>query len=132
MLGNLQASLNKHSTTLDSKAKGSRVNKLLAETSVAWSKGNEALWLVEQLVNHRPGSWVTRLKLELRDMVQRMRDLEETLDKAYKCVVELSSYFSNLPTALGGQALHWSHNHKQSSSLSRRPMHSCLLLSVRS
>ncbi len=58
--------------------------------------------MVEQLVNHRPGSHVTRFKSELRDMAQQMRDLEETLDKASKFVVELSSYVSSLPTAPGG------------------------------
>ncbi len=101
-LHDLKAGLDKLSTALDSKTKGSRVDKLLAETLAAWSKGNKAFRVVEQLVNHGPGSQVTHLKLELRDMGQQMRDLEETLNKASKFVVELSSYISNLPTAPGG------------------------------
>jgi hypothetical protein len=101
-LGDLKAYLGNYSTALDSKAKGSRVDKLLAKTLAAWSKGNEALRVVEQLVNHGPDSQGTRLELELRDMAQWMRDLEETIDKASKFVVELSSYLLNMPTAPGG------------------------------
>ncbi len=53
-------------------------------------------------MNHGPGSQAATLKLELRDMAQRMRGLEETLDKASNFVVELSAYVSKFPTAPAG------------------------------
>ncbi len=104
------------------------VDKFLAKMLAAWSKGNEALWVVEQLVNHGPGFQVTCLKLELRDMRQQMRDLEETLNKASKFVVELSSYVSNLPTAPGGTS---SGSVPQAEFLAFKEAHAQLLASIR-
>ena len=74
----------------------------MAETSAAWHKGNEYVWVVEQLVYHGPGSQITTLKIELRHMDRQMRGLEEILDKAFNFMVKLSDYVSKLPTAPGG------------------------------
>ena len=75
-LGYLKAGLNKRAITVDSEAKGSRVDKLLVDTSAAWSKGNDALLAMEHLVNYGLGSQVAAPKGEPQEMAKGMRGLE--------------------------------------------------------
>jgi hypothetical protein len=81
-----------------------KVALLLTNTSAAWNMGNEALRAVEQLANIGGAAKVLVLKAEVAGLTQKMSDMEATLEKASKYIMELGAYMSTLPSGASGTA----------------------------